>query len=97
MNKVENSIYPLDSLFHKFLGIYTQVFSDTNRDIIGAFIMDTTEHIDALQFKIDAQTEKFHRLLQSSLDSHIESIHSTFHHHVVKVNLKVATLRSEAN
>ncbi|MCH98142.1 hypothetical protein A2U01_0019141, partial [Trifolium medium] len=57
--------------------------------------MDMTDIMNALQSKLDAQSTNFRTMLQSSLDSHSDSIHSTLHRHLLEVDSKVASLRSE--
>ncbi|KAE9606340.1 hypothetical protein Lalb_Chr10g0106841 [Lupinus albus] len=58
--------------------------------IIGAFIMNANDIMNALQSKLDIQTYEFRELVRSSLESHAEAIHNTLHEHLLAVDSKVA-------
>jgi hypothetical protein len=57
--------------------------------------MNPDEIMNALQSKLDAQASTFRELLQSSLESHTESIHNTLHQHLQEVDSKVAKIHVE--
>jgi hypothetical protein len=59
--------------------------------------MNPEEIMNALQSKLDAQASAFNRLLQSSLETHSDSIHDTLQRHLQEVDLKVAKIPIESS
>jgi len=54
--------------------------------------MNQSELMNALQSKMEAQNAELRALIQSSLESHTDSIHTALHNHLLEVDSKVANL-----